>query len=131
MDIHQIIADRLVIEGQRQGAFSNLPGHGKPIDDLHIQRPSGWWGERMVKAERHQLLADNLDEASKEAVRCIWSLTSENQVRDVLGQTNAQRVEYNRLTSLEPKPLLNTEELVTRWRRSHRAKLQSLHRPAR
>jgi hypothetical protein len=35
----------------REGAFDDLPGSGRPIEDLDREYSPGWWAERWVKRD--------------------------------------------------------------------------------
>ncbi|MEM7324933.1 MAG: DnaJ family domain-containing protein [Actinomycetota bacterium] len=60
MGVYETIADRKIREGRAAGLFDNLPGRGKPIVDLHTERPAGWWAARVVKSEREKLRREEL-----------------------------------------------------------------------
>ena len=54
MDIAETIAERKIREAMAEGAFDNLPGKGKPIDDIEEYREPGWWAARAIEEERRR-----------------------------------------------------------------------------
>jgi hypothetical protein len=54
MDIAETIAERKIREAMEQGAFENLSGKGKPIEDLTDYREPGWWAARVIEEERRR-----------------------------------------------------------------------------
>lgn len=124
MDGFELIADRRIRAAQAEGFFDNLPGAGKPIRDLHRQRPPGWWPARLVKEERSRLKAEQLDREMRAAMPALWRSGSEAQVLAQVGELNQQIRDYNGVTSLECRPRLDPAETVERWHRYRRE-----HRP--
>ena len=51
----QTWVDVQVRQAMERGEFENLPGYGKPIEDLGTEHDPDWWVKRLV--EREQMLA--------------------------------------------------------------------------
>ena len=54
VDIAETIAERKIREAMAEGAFDNLPGTGKPIEDIEEYREPGWWAARAIEEERNR-----------------------------------------------------------------------------
>ena len=54
VDIAETIAERKIREAMAEGAFDNLPGRGKPIEDIEEYREPGWWAARAIEEERNR-----------------------------------------------------------------------------
>ena len=54
VDIAETIAERKIREAMAEGAFENLSGAGKPIDDIEEYREPGWWAARAIEEERRR-----------------------------------------------------------------------------
>ncbi len=113
----ETLAERRIREARERGLFDNLSGAGEPSPDLDQQRPEGWWANRMVKDERSKLKRAELDEQVQLAMPALWRLRTEQDVRGRIDELNAEIRDYNFVTSLESKPLLQFNELVATWRR--------------
>ena len=111
------IAERRIADGQADGFFDDLPGHGKPIADLDRPRPAGWWAERFVAKERHGLAREDLLASVRRAMPGIWRLTDAEAVRSSIERLNEDITEHNRVTSIEPVPPLDPAETIATWRR--------------
>lgn len=111
------IADRRILAARAEGLFDHLPGAGKPIPDLHRRRPDGWWATGLVKRERSKIRAEDLDKALRVAMPALWRLNAEPEMVARLDELNEMIIEHNRLSTLEPRPLLETKACVRQWRR--------------
>ena len=58
MDIAETIAERAIREAMARGLFDDLPGSGRPIDDLDRQLEPGWWAARAIEEERRRASAE-------------------------------------------------------------------------
>jgi len=54
MDIAETIAERKIREAMAEGAFENLSGKGRPIQDIDEYREPGWWAARAIEEERRR-----------------------------------------------------------------------------
>jgi hypothetical protein len=59
MTLSETIADRRIAAARVAGLFDDLPGKGKPIPDLHLERAPGWWAARWVKTEREKMRSED------------------------------------------------------------------------
>lgn len=116
MNVIETIADRRILQARADGLFDNLPGAGKPLPDLHRERPAGWWAARVARAERSKLRADTLKDELRAAMAAVWRMESELDVRTRVGELNEQIEEYNRLTTLDEWPPLDVGQVLQRWR---------------
>jgi len=128
--------EKAIREAQERGEFDNLPGAGKPLEDLGDTDDPMWWLRRY--AEREQLdMTGALPPAlqlRKEAAsypEALADLRTEAAVRHVLEDFNA-RVRRERLRPPDrgmPQllaPTVDIEVMVDRWR-ALRAASQPAH----
>ncbi len=113
----ETLAERRIREARERGLFDGLEGTGEPISDLHIERPAGWWANRLLKTERSKLKRSNLDHTIQSSMAQIWRLPSELEVRKRVVELNALIRDYNVVTNLDPRDLLDATEVVATWRR--------------
>ena len=114
------IVERRIKAAREAGYFDDLPLTGKPIPDIDEHRPAGWWAERMIKSERSKLKELRLEDAVKAAMPALWRLPSEARVVARIAALNREITEHNRLTALDPMPLLDAAKIVAQWRRFRR-----------
>jgi hypothetical protein len=48
----EFLVERRILEAMERGELATPSLSGKPIEDLDVQRPPGWWAERFVERER-------------------------------------------------------------------------------
>lgn len=130
--------DLQVSEAMRRGEFDDLPGTGKPIDDLTGSHDPDWWLKKLIERERITgVLPDALqlrkDDLGLDAH--LDRLGTEREVRRELEEFN-QRVRRARM-QLEGGPPVITPERdveaeVTAWeeRRAARREGQRSHESA-
>ncbi len=121
MDIFESIADRKIRAAREAGLFDGLPGSGKPIPDLHEERPPGWWATRLVRRERSILKVEELDRDVRAAMPRLWRLDSESNVRVQVRGLNEQIEDYNRVTTWEQRQPLDEEDIVEQWKQQRRS----------
>lgn len=121
MDIFESIADRKIRAAREAGLFDGLPGAGKPIPDLHEERPPGWWATRLVRRERSILKVEELDRDVRAAMPRLWRLDSESNVRVQVRGLNEQIEDYNRVTTWEQRQPLDEEDIVEQWKQQRRS----------
>ncbi len=113
--------DQQIEEARSKGAFDNLPGEGRPLEDLEEVTDPGWWAKKLVKREQVSLLPPAL-EIRRKIERCLeelWSLHDEARVRDQLASLNAEIGKTNATVTSGPPTqvgLLDEEAIVERWR---------------
>lgn len=117
MKRRETLPERRIREARERGLFDDLEGTGEPISDLHVQRPEGWWANRLLKTERSKLKRSNLDQLIQASMAQIWRLPSEIAVRKRVVELNAQIRDYNTVTNLEDRELLDATEILATWRR--------------
>ena len=117
--------DRAIREATERGEFDNLPGAGKPLENLGDPNDALWWVRGL--AEREQLdFTGVLPPAvalRKEAAtfpESLLDLRTEESVREVLDDFN-RRVKQDRLRLPEPgmpqllAPTVDVDDLVVQW----------------
>lgn len=117
--------DRAIREAMERGEFDNLPGAGKPLENLGDPNDALWWVRGL--AEREQLdFTGALPPAialRKEAAtfpESLLDLRSEDSVREVLEDFN-RRVRRDRLRPSEPgmpqllAPTVDVDDLIAQW----------------
>ncbi len=113
--------DQQIEEARSKGAFDNLPGEGRPLEDLEEVTDPGWWAKKLVKREQVSLLPPAL-EIRRKIERCLeelWSLHDEARVREQLASLNAEIGRTNATVTSGPPTqvgLLDEEAIVERWR---------------
>ncbi|MDG4781388.1 DUF1992 domain-containing protein [Micromonospora sp. WMMD961] len=110
----------------QRGEFDNLPGMGKPIPGRGMPYDESWWIKSFL--EREALPSDLLLPTPLQLRRRIEQipdevrdLPTEQSVRDVVGQLNAQIVAWLRNPDgprVVVRPV-NVDEVLRRWRAEH------------
>ena len=90
-----------------RGAFDDLPGAGKPIEDLGTEHDPDWWLKRMVKREHVSVLPPSLQLRKEDAELDgrLDKLAVESEVRREVEEFNA-RVLRARYTPVDGPPLI-------------------------
>lgn len=94
---------------------------GKPIADLHWERPEGWWAKRFFERElSHDRRSDALQSAAT-ARAGFWRCSDEASVRDAVLQANAaiDRANVN-IVPADQVDRFDLDDIVDRWRRLRR-----------
>lgn len=120
MGLFETIADRRIREARADGLFDDLPGRGKPIADLHLERKPGWWAARTVKNERDKLAHEELLAELAAAKPSLWRLDHLDEVQAMVDDLNRKISAYNRTTTFVPVAELDQAEVASRWRRINR-----------
>lgn len=113
--------DRQIREGMEAGEFDDLPGHGKPIDDLDRDPDEMWWVRSKLRREGASFLPPTLElrrqvDAAKVA---IAAATTEDEVRRLVDDINAKIRQVNRTAAAGPPTTLSPfdlEEVLGTWR---------------
>ncbi len=113
--------EQQIEKARSEGAFENLPGHGKPPPDLDEVYDPGWWAKKLVRRERISLLPAALGIRRKveRVLEEIWSLSEESLVRGELAELNAEIGKANARVTSGPATrigLLDVDAIVERWR---------------
>ena len=113
--------DQQIEEARSKGAFDNLPGEGRPLEDLDEVTDPAWWAKKLVRREQVSFLPPALEIRLK-VERCLeelWSLDDEAQVREQLATLNAEIGKTNATVTSGPPTqvgLLDEDAIVERWR---------------
>lgn len=110
---------------QRDGLFDDLPGKGKPLEDLGEVYDPGWWAARLVQREQLSLLPPALElkrKVERELER-VGRMRRERDVRRALEELNAEIARTNASVTSGPSTTiarLDVESIVERWRDLHK-----------
>ena len=104
-----------------RGDFDDLPGAGRPIDDLGDEHDPDWWLKRLIERERISVLPPALALRTEDARLTdeLDALGSAEQVREAVEDFNERVVEARRQLQGGPPvvtPLRDVEEEVSAWR---------------
>lgn len=116
--------DKQIEEGERTGAFDDLPGRGKPIDDLDQPRDDAWWIKRKLAREQVEVPLPPQLQLRKDVRDFLDSLPAIEDEATVVARITAlnERIrEVNRTTVTGPPTTLfayDVGEIVERWRAS-------------
>lgn len=113
--------DRQIREAQERGDFDDLPGAGKPIEDLHRPYDDLWWVRKKLEEEGLSYLPPwlRLRRSVERAKDRIDRATSEQEVRAIVSDVNQRIRRANRLTVEGPATSLmplDEERTVRAWR---------------
>ncbi|QIX25362.1 DUF1992 domain-containing protein [Nocardioides sp. JQ2195] len=113
--------DLQVKQAMERGEFDDLPGAGKPIDDLGEHHDPDWWLKKMVEREKISVLppAMALRKEDLELDALLDRQAGEKQVRDVLEDFNRRIVNARRQLEGGPPvitPTRDVEAEVAAWR---------------
>ena len=117
----QTWVDLQIRQAMARGAFDDLPGAGKPIEDLGTEHDPDWWLKRMVKREQVSVLPPSLQLRKDDAELDdhLDKLAAESEVRREVEEFNA-RVMKARYTPVDGPPLItqprDVDETVAAWR---------------
>jgi hypothetical protein len=112
--------ERQIREATERGEFDNLPGAGKPIEDLDKPHDELWWVKQKLRREHLAYLPPTiaLRKEAEEALEAASRAGSEAEVRRIVAAINARIVEGNRKAASGP-PLnlmpFDVEAVVTAW----------------
>ena len=117
----QTWVDLQIRQAMARGEFDDLPGAGKPIEDLGTEHDPDWWLKRMVKREQVSVLPPSLQLRKDDAELDdrLDRLAVESEVRREVEEFNA-RVLRARYTPVDGPPLItqprDVDETVAAWR---------------
>lgn len=117
--------ERQIREAQDRGEFDDLPGAGKPLEDLDRPYDELWWVRRKLKEENLTYIppALQLKRDVEEARARIDRARSEREVREVLTAINDRIRTANRTTVTGPPTSLmplDEQTVLARWRAHQR-----------
>ena len=129
--------DLQVRQAMERGEFDDLPGQGKPIEDLGVEHDPDWWLKKLVERESIALLppAIALRKEDAELDDRLDRITVEREVRRELEDFNRRVVETRRQLQGGPPVVTATRDVdaeVAAWleRRTTRIEAQRAARAA-
>jgi hypothetical protein len=112
--------EQQILEAQKEGAFDNLPGSGKPLEGLDGHRDEMWWIKEKLKREQLDLSPPTIVMRRKVEIwlEAFESFETEAKVQREAIDLNAQisRANGTELGPLMPQVLLDVDALCRRWR---------------
>ena len=117
--------ERQIREATARGEFDNLPGAGKPIEDLDQPHDELWWVKGKLRREHFSYLPPTmaLRKAAEDALAAAELAGSEDEARRIVADINAKILEGNRKAASGP-PLnlmpFDVERVVGAWRERQR-----------
>ena len=117
--------ERQIGAATERGEFDNLPGAGKPIDDLDEPHDELWWVKRKLRREQLSYLPPTmaLRKEAEEALAAATTAGSEAEARRIVAEINKKIVEGNRKAASGP-PLnlmpFDVERVVRAWNERER-----------
>jgi hypothetical protein len=122
--------DQQIADAEKRGVFDNLPGAGKPLN----LKPGGDedYGQAWIRdyARREGVPTEEflptplkLRKETERLAETLEQMRSEEEVRSVVADLNRRIVEWRRVPLGPPifVRLVNSDELVARWRQAHAA----------
>ena len=123
--------DQQIADAEDRGVFDNLPGAGKPLNI----KPTGDgdFGQAWIRdyARREGVSPGEflptplqLRREIEQLAETVGEMRSEAEVRETFGDLNRRIVEWRRIPVGPPihVPLVNTDDMVARWRAARAAK---------
>lgn len=113
--------DAQIRQAKERGEFDNLPGHGKPLEDIDTHDDM-WWIKQWLKRENLSFTppALALRKTVEDMFAGLANLRSERAVRELVEELNTRIRALNRIppSSGPPSNLmpLDVEDVVQRWR---------------
>lgn len=122
MDQRAHVVENAIQQAIRRGEFDNLPGAGKPLENLSGTHDPDWWIRRKIERERLTGLGPPALTLRTEHAQLDAKLDatgSEARVREILGDFNKRVVEARRQLQGGPPvvtPTRDVEAEVALWR---------------
>ncbi len=87
--------ERQIRDGQRDGAFERLEGHGRPIDSLGTVHDDMWWVKSKLRDENVNFLPPTIAIRAErvDAINTAMAARTEDDVRRIIEEVN-QRIRY-------------------------------------
>jgi len=128
MDLRAQYVELRLQQAMRAGDFDDLPGAGKPIENLGEVHDPDWWIRRKIEREKitglgPPALTLRTEDAGMDAR--LDAITSEREVRDTLDDFNRRVIEARRQLLGGPPvvtALRDVDGEVERWRERRRAR---------
>lgn len=123
--------DQAIQQAQRQGAFDDLPGAGKPLKNLESSGDPDWWVKGLIEREKLDMTgamptAMVLRRERQTFPETLLHLAGEDAVRAHLEDFNERVLADRRKPHLGPgSPVIagrvDVEEMVAQWREGREA----------
>ncbi len=122
--------DLQVRQAMERGEFDDLPGQGKPIEDLGVEHDPDWWVKKLVERENIALLppAIALRKEDAELDDRLDRITAEQEVRREVDDFNRRVVEHRRQLQGGPPVITPTRDVdaeVAAWRERRTARIEA------
>ena len=122
--------DLQVRQAMERGEFDNLPGQGKPIEDLGVEHDPDWWVKKLVERENIALLppAIALRKEDAELDDRLDAITAEPELRREVEDFNRRVVETRRQLQGGPPVVTATRDVdaeVAAWQERRRARIEA------
>ena len=93
------LVERQIREAMERGEFDDLPGSGRPIEDLDRPYDPGWWARRWIRRER---LLDEARELRSEVAAEARRLRAAGRDEEAVERLAAAARELGRINRLLP-----------------------------
>lgn len=118
--------DRQIRTAAQRGEFDDLPGSGRPLDDLDRPHDEMWWVKRKLRRENLSYLPPSpaLRKEAHDVVSGVARAGTEAEVRERIEAINEKIREAIRMGIRGPElnlAPLDVERHVREWRRGHAA----------
>ena len=118
--IERMLEERLA-QAAADGELAAPALEGKPIADLHWERPQGWWAHQFVQRELSHDRRVAATAAAATARAGFWRCDDIPSVLDAVHVANDAIVRANvNLIEADRLPLFDADDIVERWRRLRR-----------
>lgn len=122
--------DLQVRQAMERGEFDDLPGQGKPIEDLGVEHDPDWWVKKLVERENIALLppAIALRKEDAELDARLDAITVEREVRRELADFNRRVVETRRQLQGGPPvitPERDVDAEIDAWTQRRTARIEA------
>jgi hypothetical protein len=122
--------DVQVRRAMERGEFDDLPGQGKPIEDLGVEHDPDWWVKKLVERERIAILPPAIALRKEDAALedRLDRLTAEKEVRRELDDFNRRVVEIRRQLQGGPPVVTPTRDVdaeVAAWHERRTARIEA------
>lgn len=81
--------DRQIREAAERGEFDDLPGSGRPLEDLGPVYDPAWWAKRFVRRERARQAADEVRRAIRAELPRLRLAPDREAAADRVAELNA------------------------------------------
>ena len=122
--------DLQVRQAMERGEFDDLPGQGKPIEDLGVEHDPDWWVKKLVERENIALLppALALRKEDAELDGRLDEITAESEVRREVEDFNKRVIETRRQLQGGPPVITAPRDVdaeVAAWRERRTARVEA------